>query len=255
MGGSDQWGNITSGTEFIRRNLTDAKAYAITSKLLAKSDGKKFGKSEKGNIWLDPNMTSPYQFYQFWLNADDSDLQTFMRYFTLKPRKEIEQIENDLKDDPRAQKALLAEELTTRIHEGKFESVKEVSEIIFNKKLDNEGLKAMKAATLEMVSEEVVSYTVPKGLLSDSLALQNLVTEKAGIFTSLSEFRRAVKGNAISVNKVKVSDASDMITSQNLLQDRFLFIENGKKNKYILCLLYTSPSPRDGLLSRMPSSA
>ncbi len=234
MGGSDQWGNITSGTEFIRRNLTDAKAYAITSKLLAKSDGKKFGKSEKGNIWLDPNMTSPYQFYQFWLNADDSDLQTFMRYFTLKPRKEIEQIENDLKDDPRAQKALLAEELTTRIHEGKFESVKEVSEIIFNKKLDNEGLKAMKAATLEMVSEEVVSYKVPKGLLSDSLALQNLVTEKAGIFTSLSEFRRAVKGNAISVNKVKVSDASDMITSQNLLQDRFLFIENGKKNKYIL---------------------
>ena len=234
MGGSDQWGNITSGTEFIRRNLEDAKAYAITSKLLTKSDGKKFGKSEKGNIWLDPNMTSPYQFYQFWLNSDDADLKTFTRYFTLKPHSEIEQIENDLKDDPRAQKALLAEELTTRIHQGKYDAVKEVSEIIFNKKLNQEGLKAMKAETLEMVSGEVVSFKVSKDKLSDTLELQNLVTEDTEIFSSFSEFRRAVKGNAISVNKEKVSDPSTLIKPEHLLQDRFLFLENGKKNKYML---------------------
>ena len=152
----------------------------------------------------------------------------------IRDSSEIEQIENDLKDDPRAQKALLAEELTTRIHQGKYDAVKEVSEIIFNKKLNQEGLKAMKAETLEMVSGEVVSFKVSKDKLSDTLELQNLVTEDTEIFSSFSEFRRAVKGNAISVNKEKVSDPSTLIKPEHLLQDRFLFLENGKKNKYML---------------------
>ena len=129
---------------------------------------------------------------------------------------------------------MLAEELTTRIHQGKYDAVKEVSEIIFNKKLNQEGLKAMKAETLEMVSGEVASFKVSKDKLSDTLELQNLVTEDTEIFSSFSEFRRAVKGNAISVNKEKVSDPSTLIKPEHLLQDRFLFLENGKKNKYML---------------------
>ncbi len=234
MGGSDQWGNITSGSEFIRRNLTDAKAFAVTSKLLAKSDGKKFGKSEKGNIWLDPNMTSPYKFYQFWLNADDADLPMFTRYFTLKTRSEVEQMEGDLKEDPRAQKNLLAEELTRRIHGDSFQSVKDVSEILFNKKLDTDSLKGMSEAALKMVSDEIPSFEVPKAALSGELALQDLVTQHSQIFSSLSEYRRAVKGNAVSLNKSKITDSEIKVTGQDLLQDKYLMLENGKKNKFLL---------------------
>jgi len=234
MGGSDQWGNITSGSEFIRRNLTDAKAFAVTSKLLAKSDGKKFGKSEKGNIWLDANMTSPYQFYQFWINADDADLPMFTRYFTLKSKSEVEQIEGDLKDDPRAQKAMLAEELTTRIHGDSFQSVKDVSQILFNKKLDTTTLKSMESSSLEMVRNEIPSFSIPTSAVRGDLALEELLTKHSEIFSSLSEYRRAIKGNAISVNKAKISDASYKISSSDLIREKYLMIENGKKNKYLL---------------------
>lgn len=234
MGGSDQWGNITSGVEFIRRNINGSKAYAVTSKLLTKSDGKKFGKSEQGNIWLDPEMTSPYQFYQFWINADDADVQTFLRYFSLKSRSEILEIENDLEDNPVSIKKLLAEELTQRIHsESDYNSVKEVSEIIFNRKLDNNSLKAMSAAALDMVSREIPSFDIDVKKLDGSGKLEDLVTE-CGIFSSLSEFRRAVKGNAVSINKIKVSEADQNIGSEFLLKDRFVFLENGKKNKFML---------------------
>ena len=235
MGGSDQWGNITSGTEFIRRNLTDAKAYAVTSKLLAKSDGKKFGKSEKGNIWLDPEMTSPYQFYQFWINADDADLPMFTRYFTLKSRAEIEQMEADLKEDPRAQKVILAEELTKRVHsENDFKAVKEVSEIIFNRKLDNDTIKAMDARSLKMVSKEIPAFNISKAKLSAGIKLEELCTSDAPIFASLSEARRAVKANSVSVNKVKASASDQMIKGEDLLAGDHLFVENGKKNKFML---------------------
>lgn len=235
MGGSDQWGNITSGTEFIRRNLTDAKAYAVTSKLLAKSDGKKFGKSEKGNIWLDPNMTSPYQFYQFWINAADDDLSTFLRYFSLKSRAEIEALEAQAKEDPRAVKAILGEELTRRIHGDSFETVKEVSEIIFNKKLDTTTLKAMKAEALEMVSKEIPAHKIDVSKVIGGIPLQTLLTELSPIFSSLSEYRRAIKGNAVSLNKEKVSDAELSVGVDDLLQGGYVLVENGKKNKYMLC--------------------
>ena len=237
MGGSDQWGNITSGTEFIRKNLTDAKAYAVTSNLITKSDGKKFGKSEKGNLWMDAEMTSPYQFYQFWINADDADIHKFTRIFTLKERSVIESMENDLKDDLRQQKVILAEELTERIH-GKetYQSVKDVSEILFNKKLDTEALKSMKNETLAMVSNEVPSYKIDKNLFSSNIKLETLLTEHCGIFSSLSEYRRAVKGNAISINKTKVSDPNTEVGAEQLLQDSYMLIENGKKNKYMLSI-------------------
>jgi tyrosyl-tRNA synthetase len=235
MGGSDQWGNITSGAEFIRRNLNGSKAYAVTSKLLTKSDGKKFGKSEKGNIWLDPKITSPYQFYQFWINAADADIDMFIKYFSFKSREEILSIINDLKDDPRQRKAILAEEITKRIHSDEaFNAVSEVSEIIFNRKLDNASLKSMSAQSLEMVSKEIPSFELDKNLLSSDLRMDQLLTEHTGIFNSLSEFRRAVKGNAVSLNKNKVADQDKLLKSEDLIGGDFMFIENGKKNKFII---------------------
>jgi len=237
MGGSDQWGNITSGTEFIRRNLTDAKAYAVTSRLLAKSDGKKFGKSTKGNIWMDPNLTSPYQFYQFWINADDADIPMFTRYFTFRTKDEVLEMENELADDPRAQKEILAEELTKRIHsENDFHAVKGVSEILFNKKLDTDGLRGMTSDTLSMVSKEINSFEIDKNVLGNGIKLQDLATEHCPIFTSLSEFRRAVKGNALSVNKNKVTDADISVSAEDLLQNQYIMIENGKKNKFMVSI-------------------
>lgn len=235
MGGSDQWGNITSGSEFIRRNLTDAKAYAITSKLLAKSDGKKFGKSEEGNIWLSAELTSPYKFYQFWLNADDADLSMFLRYFSLKTREEILALETQAQDDPRAVKAILADELTERIHGADAcKTVKDVSQIMFNKKLDSESLKKINAHSLEMVSKEIPSFEIGKATLDEKLTLQNLLTEHASVFSSVSEFKRAVKGNALALNKVKIGDQDATVSGDDLLQSEYLMIENGKKNKYLL---------------------
>ena len=237
IGGSDQWGNITSGTEFIRRNLTDAKAYAVTSKLLKKADGKKFGKSEQGNLWLDPEMSSPYQFYQFWINADDADLPSFTRYFTLKSRQEIETMEADLAEDPRERKRLLAEELTKRIHgDQTYEAVAGVSEILFNKKLTAENLKGMSSDVIKMVSKEVPSFNISLDAIKDGIALENLLTEHSSIFSSLSECRRAVKNNAVSLNKVKITDSQINVSTEDLLQEKYIMVENGKKNKFILDL-------------------
>ena len=237
MGGSDQWGNITSGSEFIRRNLNGSKAYAITSKLLTKSDGKKFGKSEQGNIWLDPEMTSPYQFYQFWINADDNDIPTFLKYFTLKSRTEVEQMMNDLSEDPRELKKLMAEEITQRVHTTEaFNAVKEVSEVIFNRRLDSTTLQGMSAESLKMVSKEIPSFDIDLSKLSAEIKLEDMLTSETGIFSSLSEYRRAIKGNAISVNKNKITDQDAILRSSDLLSGNYILVENGKKNKYILDL-------------------
>ncbi len=152
MGGSDQWGNITSGTEFIRRNI-DGKAYAVTTPLLTKADGTKFGKSEQGNIWLDPKLTSAYKFYQFWLNADDADLPKYLRYFTLKSKEEAEALEVKYAEDPRGLKAILAEELTRRVHSDEdFESVLAVTNILFSKDANAASLKTMTAEQLNMIA-------------------------------------------------------------------------------------------------------
>jgi len=238
MGGSDQWGNITSGVEFIRRNLEGSKAYAVTSKLLTKSDGKKFGKSEQGNIWLDPEMTSPYQFYQFWINADDADVPMYHKYFSLKSKNEVLGMINDLSQDPRQLKSLMAEEITKRIHSDEaFEAVKDVSEIIFNRKLDAKAIKGISAQALKMVSKEIPSFEINKEKLQGGLKLDALVTEETGIFSSLSEYRRAIKGNAVSLNKVKVTSDELSLSSENLLQDAYIFLENGKKNKFMIRMI------------------
>lgn len=236
IGGSDQWGNITSGTEFIRRNL-EGKAFAITSELLTKSDGSKFGKSEEGNIWLDPNMTSPYKFYQFWLNAADADLPKFIRFFTLKSRAEVEAMEAELADNLNEQKRILAEELTIRVHSREaFESAQSVSQLLFNKKANEDTCKNMDSAALATVAQEIPSFELNKSELNDGLNIIDLLAEKTGIVTSKGDARRAIKGNAISVNKVKVSDPDFTVTESHLLQNEYILVDNGKKNKYILHL-------------------
>jgi tyrosyl-tRNA synthetase len=234
MGGSDQWGNITAGTEFIRRNLNE-KAYAVTTPLLTKSDGKKFGKSEEGNIWLDPELTSPYTFYQFWINADDADIPTFTRYFSLKSREEIEAQEQELADNPRERKRLLAEELTIRLHsQGAYDSVLKVSELLFNKKAKRETLLDMSAADLSTVAQEIPSFSVPKDALNNGVNIVDLLAEHTQVVASKGDARRAIKGNAISVNKEKIDNHEVRINTESLLHGQYLMVENGKKNKFIL---------------------
>lgn len=234
MGGSDQWGNITSGTEFIRRNV-GGKAYAVTTPLLTKSDGKKFGKSEAGNIWLDPSMTSPYKFYQFWLRADDADIPSFTRYFTLHSQEEIETREKELADNPNELKRLLAQELTIRVHsEEAYQSVLKVSELLFNKKASREQLLALSGEELETIAAEIPSHSIPKDHLASGINIVDLLAEASPIVNSKGEARRAIKGNAIAVNKHKINSHDAMINHEELLQGKFLMVENGKKNKYLL---------------------
>jgi tyrosyl-tRNA synthetase len=234
MGGSDQWGNITSGTEFIRRNLGE-KAYAITTPLLTKSDGRKFGKSEEGNIWLDPNMTSPYKFYQFWINADDADTPKFTRYFTLLSQEEIENREKEFADNPRELKRLLAEELTIRVHsQADYQSVLKVSELLFNRRADKEMLLEMEEKELATVAKEIPSFSLPQTALADGINIVDLLAEQTEIVASKGDARRAIKGNAISVNKDKVDDHETTINQEALLHGKYLMVENGKKNKFMV---------------------
>lgn len=236
MGGSDQWGNITSGTEFIRRNI-DGKAYAITTPLLTKSDGTKFGKSEQGNIWLDPNLTSPYRFYQFWINAVDADLPKFLRYFTLKSKEEVEALESQFKDNPRGLKEVLAEELTRRIHsDADYESVMQVSQLLFGKNADMEALKALSASQFETIGEEIPSGEIKSEEVASGLNIVDLLVQLE-ILSSKTEARKAIQGNAISINKVKISTHEHMISESDFIQGRYMMIENGKKNKFLLKMI------------------
>ncbi|MCZ2100705.1 MAG: tyrosine--tRNA ligase [Chitinophagales bacterium] len=233
MGGSDQWGNITSGTEFIRRNI-DGKAYAITTPLLTKADGTKFGKSEQGNIWLDAKLTSPYKFYQFWINADDADLPKFMRYFTLKSREEVEALESEYRDNPRALKEILAEELTRRIHSDEdFESVLQVSQLLFGKITGSEHLKTISPTQFEIIGEEIPSFNISKSELSEGVNLVDMMVQ-LGILPSKSEARKAIQGNAIAVNKDKISTHEHVISMDDFLHGQFMMVENGKKNKFLV---------------------
>lgn len=234
MGGSDQWGNITSGTEFIRKNL-GKKAHAITTPLLTKSDGSKFGKSADGNIWLDPKMTTPYQFYQFWINTDDQDLQKFFRYFSFKNRREIENLEKEFSDKKQELKKILAKELTIRIHsEDDYHAVLKVSELLFNKKCDNDFLKAMKAEDWIALSNEIPNTTINREELKDGINILEFLSDRTGVVHSKSEARRSVKGNAVSINKNKISDIDSHLNLSDLILEKYVMVENGKKNKHVV---------------------
>lgn len=233
MGGSDQWGNITSGTEFIRRNV-GGKAYAITTPLLTKYDGTKFGKSEQGNIWLDPKMTSPYRFYQFWINSADADLPKYFRYFSMKSREEIEALEAENAGNPNQLKKILAEELTRRIHSDEdFESAFEVTSIVFAKG-DRSMLEKIKPAQFEEIAE-TIGIRLSRQILSEGVGIvQLLAAEGAQVFSSNSEARKAIMNNAVSLNKSKVNNHELMVTAADLIHDRYMFIENGKTKKIVL---------------------
>lgn len=237
MGGSDQWGNITSGTEFIRRNVPESEVYALTTPLLTKADGKKFGKSEEGNIWIDAQMTTPYKFYQFWLNVDDRDLPKLFRYFSLLSREEIESLEAEFMGFPNALKAKLAEELTIRIHgQAAFQSAKNVTDILFNAKASKEQLYDLSQSDLALIANEIPSFEIPKSILEGGVSVIDLLSDFSTVLPSKSEARRAIQGGAISVNKDKISDINAVVNQGHLLHGIYMMIENGKKNKTMLIL-------------------
>lgn len=232
MGGSDQYGNITAGVE-LSRKIDDSKVFAVTTPLLTKADGTKFGKSEAGNIWLDPDMTSPYKFYQFWINADDRDLPKFLRYFSFRSRAEIEALEAT--ETPQAIKQLFAEEMTIRLHgQAEYESVKAVSQLLFDPKAGTETLSALDARTLGQVAQEIPSPVVPSAVFENGASLLDFLSEHTGILGSKSEAKKAIQNNAISVNKQKISALDTAISTADLLHGRFVMVENGKKNKYLV---------------------
>ena len=229
MGGSDQWGNITSGTEFIRRNI-GGKAYALTTPLLTKADGTKFGKSAEGNIWLDSKLTSPYRFYQFWINAADADIPTFVRYFTFFDQDTILKREKDL--DIREQKLLLAEELTVRIH-GKdaYQAVLKVTDLLFNKPSDDQ--IDLSETELEMIANEIPTFDISSEAINKNLTIMDLLTTESQILSSKGEVRRAIQNNALKLNKEKITSGEDLISLNQLIRDKYIILENGKKNKYL----------------------
>ena len=244
MGGSDQWGNITAGTEFVRRNL-QGKAYGLTCPLLTKADGSKFGKSEAGNIWLDAGLTSPYKFYQFWLDANDADVGTYLRYFSLIPTEDIlahcEAIDahtggEDRYAEVKQIKQSLAEELTLRVHgQQALDGAKAATELLFNRKAGPEQLASLTTDALDIIAAEIPSKTIDSTVFgTDGAILAELLSDHSDAAASRSEARRAIKGNAVSVNKVKISDPDARVTSDALLHGRYLMLENGKKNKVML---------------------
>lgn len=234
MGGSDQWGNITCGTELIRRTVS-GEAYALTCPLITKADGKKFGKTEKGNVWLDPEKTSPYAFYQFWLNVSDEDAKKFVRIFTFMDKEEVEQLEkeHDAAPNLRILQKALARDITIRVHEEKeYQSALEASEILFGKGT-TDSLKHLDTATFLSVFEGVPTFDVPITEMEQGINIIELLAEKTSILSSKSEARRSLKENSISVNKEKITDTFN-VSAKDLLNRQYVLIQKGKKNYYII---------------------
>lgn len=236
MGGSDQWGNITSGTELIRR-VASGEAYALTCPLLTKSDGTKFGKSEGGNVWLSPDMTSPYKFYQFWLNGADEDTAKFIRIFTLFTKEEIEALEAEHAKAPheRILQKALAKDITIRVHsEDEYNNAIKASEILFGKST-TEDLQSLNESTLLSLFEGVPQVELTGGKLAEIKDVTELLTEATGfgIFPSKGEARKMIQGGGVSVNKEKIS-AADQKADFQLLQDKYLLVQKGKKNYYLV---------------------
>lgn len=233
MGGSDQWGNITAGTELIRR-MDAGEAFALTCPLITKADGSKFGKSEGGNIWLDPKLTSPYKFYQYWLNAADEDVPKWIRIFSLKSRDEIEALEAEHAKAPhlRILQTALAEELTIRVHsEDELKKAQSASQILFGKST-KEALVSLDEDTLLSVFEGVPQFELSRDELTD-LKIVDLVAEKTEVFASKGEARRMLKSNAVSLNKEKVSEDT-VVSTDDLLSGKYLLVQKGKKNYFLL---------------------
>ncbi len=234
MGGSDQWGNITTGTELIRR-MAQGNAFALTTPLIKKADGTKFGKSEGGNIWLDPKKTSPYKFYQFWLNAADEDAGGFLRIFSLKSREEIETVEIEHLKGPhlRLLQRSLAEELCERVHsKNDLEKAIQASEMLFGKGDENQ-LRSLDNETLLEVFEGVPQFVVSKSILEQNVGIVEVLSVETQVFSSKGEARKMLDANGVSVNKQKV-DAQFKFNTSHLINGKFILVQKGKKQYYLL---------------------
>lgn len=235
MGGSDQWGNIVTGTELIRRK-EGGEAFALTCPLITKSDGSKFGKTESGNVWLDPEKTTPYKFYQFWLNVSDEDAASYIKIFTMLGREEIEALVSSHAEAPhlRILQKRLAEEMTVLAHSrDDYEAAVEASEILFGKGT-TESLRKMNENTFLSVFEGVPSFDVPVAVISDGVNIVDLCAGEAAVFPSKGDMRRLLQGGGVSINKEKVDNAEMIIDSSFLLNNRYILVQKGKKNYYII---------------------
>ena len=232
LGGSDQWGNIVTGTELVRRK-GGGKAFAITTPLIKKADGGKFGKTETGNVWLDKAKTSPYKFYQFWLNSSDEDAKNYIKIFTLLSQEEIAKLTTEHEEVPhlRVLQKAIAEEVTTRVHSAKdLEMAIKASNILFGKSTADD-LKSLDEETFLSVFEGVPQFEISKADLD--LGILDIVAEKTQIFASKGEARRMIKSNAVSINKEKITE-DVQLSEKDLLNGKYLLAQKGKKNYFLI---------------------
>ncbi|MBL7841184.1 MAG: tyrosine--tRNA ligase [Cyclobacteriaceae bacterium] len=233
MGGSDQWGNIVTGTELIRRKA-NGDAFALTTKLITKADGTKFGKTEGGNVWLDPKKTSPYKFYQYWLNVSDEDAPNFIRIFSLKTKSEIEALEAEHQEAPQLRKLqkALAEDITTRVHGAEaLKRAQETTEILFGSSF--EAFKTLTGQEIEDAFDESITFVLSKSEFESAGDPVSLLGEKTSVYASKGEARKAIQGNGVSINKEKIS-LDRKLSPADLLYDRYLLAQKGKKNYYLI---------------------
>ncbi len=236
MGGSDQWGNIVTGTEIIRRKA-GGEAFALTTPLVTKADGSKFGKSEQGNVWLDPKITSPYQFYQFWLNCADDDAQRLIRIFSTKEQEQIETLEKEHLKNPhnRILQKDLAKEITTRVHSiDEYQRAVKASQILFGKSTEQD-LQQIDEEMLLTVFEGVPQVVISRSILDQETDVTDFLSEitKGCIFKSKGEARRMISGGGVSINKSRLSDSSQTMDFE-LINDKYFLVQKGKKNYYLV---------------------
>ena len=235
MGGSDQWGNITTGTELIRRK-TGGEAFALVCPLITKADGGKFGKTESGNVWLDRRYTSPYKFYQFWLNVSDADAEKYIKIFTAIAKDEIDALvaEHALAPHLRILQKRLAQEVTVMVHsEEDYQAAVEASNILFGNST-SEALKKLDEETLLAVFDGVPQFTISKEILEQGVKAIDLLTDNAAVFPSKGEMRKLVQSGGVSLNKEKLENQDEILTSAKLLNNKYLLVQKGKKNYYLL---------------------
>ncbi len=236
LGGSDQWGNMTTGTELIRRVEGEENVFALTCPLITKADGGKFGKTESGNVWLDSRYTSPYKFYQFWLNVSDTDAEKYIKIFTELSREEIENLIAEQHADPglRPLQKRLAKEITTMVHSAEeYEAAVEASQILFSNKA-SDILHRIDEDTLLAVFEGVPTFEVSRSDIAAGIRLADLLTDKAAVFPSKAEMRKLVQQGGFSLNKEKVTDPMATASESMLLNDRYIIVQKGKKNYFLL---------------------
>lgn len=235
MGGSDQWGNITTGTELIRR-MAGGDAFAITATLITKSDGTKFGKSEGGNIWLDPKKTSPFAFYQFWLNIADDDAKRFIKIYSLRSREEIETLisAHEGNEFQRNLQRALAEEMTERVHSKEDLDLAIKATQVFFGNGTREDLLSLNESTLEASLQGMEKFVISRDLIESGISVLDLLAVETGIFSSKGEARKMISANGFSINKEKFNNAEGNITAEHLIHKRFLIAQKGKKNYFVI---------------------